>query len=719
MISTAGALPAGPQSAPAPRGPELLPPLREDLVLLPGPSAPDGAPTWSLHDPARHRFMRIGWMEFEILSRWGLGTRERVAAAVAAETTLRATPNDVVAVLGFAARAGLLLPLGEAGAARLLAEASGHRLSATRWLLKNYLFLRLRLVNPDRFLDGLLPLVGWVMTPGFALVLGGLALLGFYMIGRQWEAFAHSFLHLFSFEGAIQVGIALSVAKIVHELGHGLAAKRFGCRVPGMGVALLVLWPVLWTDTTDAWRLVDRRQRLAIDAAGMTAEILLAVIAALLWCVLPDGPTRTGAFLLCSSTWLLTVAVNLNPMMRFDGYFLLSDLLDIPNLQDRTFALVRWWLRRSLFGLADPPPERFPLGRQRFLIAYGLATLIYRFGLFLGIALLVYHLTFKALGVFLMALELWWFIARPIVNELVAWKKLAPRLGWNRHTTATASLLLLGLIALAVPWRSHVAAPALLRAERQMTLYTAEPGELRHVTAEGTAVAAGDELFVLGTPKLSYDWLSTSALMRGLRAKLTGQSFDADEASSIAAARQQLDSATAKLRVIEAQAAKLAVRASFAGVLIDVPPVLQPGLSMRRREPLGTLIDPTRQIVEAYVEEGDLARVRPGADAAFFPETGDAPVKLVVAEIDAVAARELETPDLASIHGGGVAVRKDLQSRLVPEIAVYRIVLTPAAPLADFTRRLRGTVVIAGDRVSLLERLYRQSAALLIRETGF
>ena len=198
-------------------------------------------------------------------------------------------------------------------------------------------------------------------------------------------------------------------------MGHGLMTKRFGCRVPAMGVALLVMWPVLWTDTNDAWRLTDRRKRLAIDAAGMLAEITLAVVASLAWSVLPDGPVRTGAFLLSSSTWVLTVLVNVNPLMRFDGYFLLSDLIDVPNLQERGFAIGRWWLRERLFGLRAPVPEQFPLPKQRILTAYSLSALIYRFSLFLGIAIVVYHMAFKALGLFLFGVEIWWFIARPIL----------------------------------------------------------------------------------------------------------------------------------------------------------------------------------------------------------------------------------------------------------------------------------------------------------------
>ena len=129
----------------------------------------------------------------------------------------------------------------------------------------------------------------------------------------------------------LTVRLALCVGKAVHEHGHGLAA-----RLPGAGDgSRLVLAPVLWIGIAGAWKLVRRRDRLLIDASGMLAEISLASPAALLWCVLGDGPLRNACFTLSRSTWLLTLAVNLSPLIRFDGYYILSDSLGFPNLLDR------------------------------------------------------------------------------------------------------------------------------------------------------------------------------------------------------------------------------------------------------------------------------------------------------------------------------------------------------------------------------------------------
>jgi putative peptide zinc metalloprotease protein len=697
-----------------------LPPLREDLRLLPGAPGLNGSPTWTIHDPARHRFLRIGWLEFEILARWGLGRADHVAQAITAETTIRARAEDVLEVLRFVQRAGLIVPQGEGGIARLVAERDGQRLSAHRWLLKNYLFLKLRLVNPDRLLDRLMPYLSfWLFTRGFLVALAGAAALGIYLISQQWADYTHSLLHLFSLQGAFMVGCALTASKIIHECGHALMAKRFGCRVPAVGVAFLVLWPVLWTDTTDAWRLTDRRQRLAIDSAGMLAEVTLAVIASLLWTVLPDGGLRTGVFLLSSSTWVLTVLVNINPLMRFDGYFLLSDWIDVPNMQERGFALGRWWLRERLFGIGDPPPEHLPPERRHILITYALSTLTYRFFLFLGIALVVYHMTFKALGLFLMGVEIWWFILRPILNELRVWGGKLGGARLNRRSALSFLVLAGAILGFVLPWRASVTAPALLRDERQVVLYTAEPGELALVAHNGERVRAGDPIFRLASPEVAFHKDAAEAQLAGVDARMKGEAFDPDQATEIEAGWQELEGAVADVQQVEAQEADLTVRAPFAGTVTDVPPALRIGEWLPRREPLGMLVDPSSQIVEAYVDEADLARLHAGAKARFVPENDEAPVDLVLVSLGTAPVRVLDTLDLASVNGGGVAVRKDANGKLVPDSAIYRAMLRPAKPLGGLALRLRGGVVIEANRTSLVERVYRRAVALVIREMGF
>lgn len=695
-----------------------LPPLREDIRLMPGPALSSGAPTWTLYDPALHRYLRVGRLEFEILVRWGLGRPAAIAQAIRSATTLAASEDDVLDVLRFAQRGRLLQAVGPAAAKMLAAEANARRMSPAMWLLKNYLFIRVRLIDPDRLLGHAAEMLRFVFTPAFPVVLSCLALLGFYLIGRQWSTYTHAFLPLFSLEGAAEVGAAMVFVKAIHEFGHGLMAKHLGCRVPGMGVALLVLWPMAWTDVTDSWHLTKRHQRLMVDAAGVMAELVVAVLASLAWSVLPDGPARQAAFLLSGSTWLITLAVNVNPLMRFDGYFLLSDWLEEPNLQERSFALARWRLRDVLFGFGDTPPEVLPPARRHLLIGYALACWIYRFGLFMGIAVLVYHLAFKLLGIFLMMVEVGWFIARPIIAELAAWPKRLHKGGMNRRTGVTLALLALFVAAMVLPWRGSVFAPGELRAERQIAVLTGQSGRLAVAATDGATVAAGQALFVLENPDTDHAAASALAEIAGLKARLAGQAFDAAAARDLPLTWQELDSAYAQLREAEAQKGHMTVRAPFAGRLVDVPRDLAPGIWLPKREQLGILVDPSAMIVQALVNESDIARIRVGDTARFSPEDGEAPLPLRVTEISPGATPQLDTPELASVYGGGVAARREPDGALKPQAAVYRVALSlPDGVPSSFGIR-RGTVRIAAEPMSLAERIWRRAAAVVMREAG-
>lgn len=707
-----------------------LPPLREELGLYPGPTAQDGSPTWTLHDPGTQRFYRLGWIEFAMLAHWHLGDGTAVAAAVAARAPVTLTLQQVATFLQFLQRHHLLQPSpGAESVQRFLQEECAGRLSWPMWLLKNYLFIRIPLVRPDAWLSATLPWVGWLYSPWFTALTVLAAVLGGALVLRQWDHFAHTFLHFFSWEGAALMALALTAAKVLHELGHAWTARRYGCRVPTMGVALMVLWPVLYTDTSEAWKLAQRRARLAIAAAGLAAELTLAAWALLVWNFLPDGPARSVAFLLASATWITALTINLSPFMRFDGYYLLADLWEVPNLQDRAFTLARWWVRETLFGFGEPPPEVWPAEMRRRLLLYAIGTWFYRLVLFLGIGLLVYHLTFKLLGVFLLAVEIGWFILRPLAQELAGWYARRQRLALNRHSAVTGLVLLAGLVLVLVPWQSGIMAPALWRAERQSLLYT--PVAARVVAIRvvvGQAVVAGQELLILESPDIAYDLGRVERHMDVLRGQAAFQSADRDLLDRRRIAWQEMIQAGAEAQGLRQEQARLVVRAPFAGTVVERADPLATGEWVKANEPLLLLVDrASGPHFEAYVAEHDLERLDIGRAARFIPEAPEAPViPLQVTAIERAATRELAEPDLASIHGGTVAVRATPRSSgragdtvLIPETPVYRILLQATTATDAPSRMQRGWVRINGERVSLLARVGRVVLSVLLRESGF
>ncbi|MBF0294571.1 MAG: HlyD family efflux transporter periplasmic adaptor subunit [Magnetococcales bacterium] len=703
-----------------------LPPLREELTLHPGPRGDGGFPTWTLHDPAAGRFFRLGWPEFEILARWELESAQAIADAIDRETTLRVTPDDVAALRDHLQRNHLLRPQNESDRQRFLDLQKRARPQLAKWMLHNYLFLRIPLWHPDRFLQRLLPRMPWLFTHGFAWVVLTLTVLGLGLVIRQWEAFQATFLHFFDPVGMVAWGGALLTGKGLHELGHALTARHFGCRVPSMGVALLVLWPVFYTETSEAWKLASRRERLAVGGAGMAAELILAGLAACLWGFLEDGPMRSAAFLLASSTWIVTLTVNLNPLMRFDGYFLLADALDLPNLQERAFAMGRWKLREWLFGWDHPPPEPHPPGRAAFLIGFAWAVWCYRFFLFAGIALLVYHFFFKLLGLFLFLVEIGWFILRPVGREIMAWHRLRKGLRCNRNLVITLSAGMALLVWSLTPVRfPGVAAPAILQAGAHTVIHAPTAALVtRFPVRIGQQVTQGEPLIEFDDPELRYRMESVTRTITLLRWELEALGVEAPEPGknrerAPAVVEQELTSALAEQRFIAGELEKLRVLAPFAGTVAERGEGIEAGDRVASGEALLTLIDPRTPLIKGYVAGRDLPAIIPGMTAIFHPDDpAAAPLHGRVLRKDPAPMRTLPDPELDSRHGGGVPVRGERMEKRPVEGSFHRVDLTPDSQVAA-GQVIRGVMTFPSNPERPLLRLWNTLLDIFHREGGF
>lgn len=696
------------------------PVLREDLALYPGPRAPGGAPTWTLHDPAAHKYYRLGWLEFECLQHWTLADPERIAEAIEQATPLHVETAEIEAFADFLDIHQLAKPRGAEASKRLAQQKKASETGFWLWLLHNYLFMRIPLLRPDAFLKRTLALVNWMFQRRFVVFLLIIALLAGYLVAQQWSTFSHSFLYVLTPEGMLTTAVMLSLAKVVHELGHAFAASHFGCRVPTMGFALMLGFPVLWTDVTDAWRLPDRHQRLLIDGAGMLAELALAAFATLLWTVLPDGALRSGVYVLSSTTWLITLAINLNPFMRFDGYYLFADYLDIANLQDRSFALARWHLRESLFRFNLSPPEVWPKNRRRLLIVYAYATWIYRLLLFTGIAWAVYHFFFKALGLGLFAVEIIWFILRPMIKEIIAWRKLFSTYSLPLRPCPAWLLLLIVLAVLFIPWQAHLLVPGLLRTEAEFTLYSTEPAQVKRVLIhEGEAVEAGQVLVELTSPDLDFRIAGAERHWAELTQQLEAQSLELALARHNPMDMEALQSTLAQLEGLRAAHEQLTLRATFNGRVRDLAETLRPGEWLAKDEALGAVVSTTMQVI-AYAEEADLERLQPGAKGRFYPDGGDFPeFPVQVISIDRTGSRQLALAELSSRYGGAIAVREDGQHRLIPEQGVYRLLLKTDNASSTLPITVRGRLALNTPPESLAGRVMRSAVAIVIRESGW
>jgi putative peptide zinc metalloprotease protein len=703
-----------------------LPRLREDLALLPGPALPDGQPSWTLHDPARNLFFRIDWPSFEILRRWSLNDPPAIAADIGRATTLQLDATDVVQIGQFLQQNQLTQPDGANSARQMAERLQQLQGSPLKWLLHHYLFFRLPLVRPDAWLGRWQGVAGRFASPGFLWLTSAALLGGLVQVARQWDVFAASLVDTFNLDGLAAYGLALFVVKLLHELGHAFTAKRMGCRVPTMGLAFLVLWPVAYTDTNDTWRLTNRLDRLRVAAAGIATELVVAAWATLAWALLPDGALRSAAFVLATTSWVATVAINASPFMRFDGYFILADALDMPNLHERAFALARWKLREWLFGLNEPPPEHFSRNKTRHLIAFAWVTWIYRLVLFLGIAVLVYHLFFKLLGVALFVVEILWFVLMPLHKEWKAWTARAAAIRRSPRARLTAGALLALCLVSVVPWPTRVQASGLLRPADTWPIHAPSAARVDALPwKSGDHVAAGQPLVQLHLPELQMRQQALTARIERLRWQAGAAGFDAESRQQWQATQEALATAESEQAALQIEMAQHAPVAPWAGTLYDVDPDLHTGQWLTRQEKIGVLVrDGTPWLVETWLDEGAVARVQTGDGALFLNDAATGPaLRLRVQSVDRDATRVLPRSELAAHLGGHVLVRQQDQS-LVPERAVYRVQLAvdpeDHAALARLQQHSwRGHLSIHGQWKAPAGDYLRQAAAVLVREAGF
>lgn len=700
-----------------------LVPLREELVFYPGGRSRTGSPVWTMHDPLVNQFFHLGWLEHEILSRWSDGTPEQIAAAVEQTTTLRCGTQQVMELAQFLASNHLLQLSPEKTVEFALNRKRKLKQHWLLWLAKNYLFVRMPLVRPEPFLRRTLPYVQWLFGPVVVVCCIFLCVLGLVLVSRQFDAFINTFDYFFSLRGLLIYLLVLAVVKVMHELAHAYVSTKHGCRVSSMGIALLVLWPVLYTDTTESWKLQNRHQRMQIAAAGVLSEVFLAGFSLVVWSVSGEGMVRSAAFVLSTLTLATTLLINGNPMMRFDGYYLMSDWLNMPNLHMRSMALARWWLRKTLFGWADPPPEQLPRNLTRFLIVFAFCTMIYRFFLFLGIAFLVYYFFFKALGIILFVVEIAYFIGLPIFNEIKVWFQRRREMRLNWQTCLTLLFLLLGLGVLFVPWGTTITETATLRPKRQTVLTVPLPGRLQRVEVEvGDEVDTGELLFLLESLELQHELTSNQIRESTLQWHLHRVLDDPAMLSDRLVDQSRLVEVQASIRRQQDEYDRLRVLAPFRGRIAQLATELRKGTALPQDFELAVLVDWSEVLIETYLREEDLGRITLGDTAWFFPEDPALPgLRTEVAQVFLSSQKAMDNLHVASTFGGSHPAMTNSEGDILAVEAIYKVTLAPRDELPpDWpVRVVRGRAVLGSTARSPAQRLMQRLHSTFIREGNF
>jgi len=693
------------------------PTLRQELDLLSGPTQPNAHPSWIVHDPVRHQLHRIDWQGFEIISRWDLQNVDAIVAAVNRDTPLNIDADDVDQVLKFLQDQELLNQPDAEAAAKMAEGLQAKKSSWWKWLVHHYLFFRVPLVRPDAWLERWSKVGDVFFSKIFGYVTLVILVLGVFQVSRQWDQFKSALVDTFSLQGLAAYGVALIGVKLLHELGHGFMAKKQGCRVPVMGVAFLVLFPMAYTDTNEAWLVKDRWKRFLISTAGIRVELMIAAWATFLWAVFPDGPIRSALFFLAAVSWILSVALNASPFMRFDGYFILSDMLDFPNLHQRSFAIARWKIREWLFALGEPAPESFEPTKVRALVIFAFATWLYRLILFIGIALLIYYMFTKMLGILLFVIEIYWFILSPVQKELKQWWERRQAIKQSARARLVGFLCLIFAGLFVVPLPTRVTTAGVFQPAEVWSITAPGPAQLASLhTKDGALVQEGQPLLVLEPPDVMTDVDITSARMARLQWQAQTASLTGLASQPMTLSDRQFRGALAESAQAQENLRRYRPTAPFTGIYRQANPDTLPGQWIAKDEVIGHLIGPEPWEIVAWVDETERKRLAMGDEAIFYASPLSQPITVRVSGIDADATRELPDGMLSAPFGGPILVREQ-KGAWIPERAIYKVKFLPeegqALPTAQI---LRGDLSIKADWASIGGRYLRSAIATLVRE---
>jgi putative peptide zinc metalloprotease protein len=544
---------------------------------------------WAVKDPVALKYFHLGEEEYTVLQLLDGQTsleelKRRCDAAFAPQ---RRTVEQIQGFLATLHRFGLVQADAPGQGAQLLERHGDKRRRERFESLIGVLAIRFPGVNPRGLLDVLRPLFGWIFSPiavALSCLLGVAALTLVAVNFAEVEARLPEFEAIVGASNLPWLAVSLAGIKILHELGHGLACRRFGGDCHEMGVMLLVFTPCLYCNVSDSWMMPSKRQRMAIAAAGMYVELILASICTFLWWFSQPGLFHS----LCLNTVLIcslgTVLLNGNPLLRYDGYFILSDLVEVPNLRAQASAALRRVLAHYCLGL-QLPTERLSVTRgQGWLVLYAVAAGIYRVVVVvlvlwvLDAILRPLHLEVLVLPVAVVASGgLIW----PMIDTALRWTRNPARRSVAPARVALVGLLLLGMIAglVFIPLPMRVAAPLVLEYRDAERVYVTVAGTLESFTAAGQQVRAGQTLAQLKNPTVELDVVKLTAdrdrqrlLLKNLEARRLQGS---DEGTELPATRATLVDIERRLEQVTRDAERLTLVSPIAGTVLP-PPNLPP-----------------------------------------------------------------------------------------------------------------------------------------------
>jgi len=519
------------------------------------------------------------------------------------------------------------------------------------------LALRIPLVDPERWLERWLPWYRWMFGPAGALLWLAVVGAGIVLATAHWRELSENLSdRVLAPHNLLLLALTFPVVKLLHELGHACATRAWGGEVHEMGVMLLVLMPIPYVDASAASAFRETRRRVVVGAAGMMVETFIAALALFVWLQAEPGIVRAILYDVMLIAGVSTVLFNGNPLLRFDGYFILADLLQMPNMRQRGSQYLTHLVESRAFGVRSSEFDAGPRERS-WLAAFTVLSFLYRMLIMVAIALFVASEYFF-LGVLLGIWVIVGSIAIPLYKGL-AYVATSPKLQRRRNralTVTAAALLSAGLLLFALPLPLWTSAQGVTWAPEDAVIHAATDGFVRRVAAApGAVVRRGRPLIETEDPQLPPRIRALEAQLRLLDVR--AQAELAVDRVRREITHEEMKTVRAELAVARERAAELTIVSPADGVFVLDGAQDLPERFVRKGQLIGFVVSPVTATVRVLVSQDDVDLVRARTDrvevklASHLGETLDARLRR---EVPAASAR-LPNPALSTQGGGLVA----------------------------------------------------------------
>ncbi|EAQ02910.1 peptidase, M50 family protein [Pseudooceanicola batsensis HTCC2597] len=617
-----------------------------------------GQPWYVLHDHGAGRIHRFTPGAYMVIGQFdGTRTVDAIWKTLADSYDADApSQDDVIQLLSTLHQQDLIQYEGAPDVAELLERYNKQSRQIIKQNLTNPVSIRVPLWDPNAFLDRTLPAVGWMLGWfGFALwalvvVAGGAT--AFLNWGRLTENFADRIL---ATENLLITLVTYPLLKALHELAHGYLAKRRGAEIREMGIMFLVFFPVPYVDASAAAAFRNKWHRAAVSAGGIIVETFAAAVAVMIWANAETGLVSALAFNVVMVGGLSTLVVNGNPLLKFDGYYIFSDIIEIPNLSDRATKFYGHLIQRYVFGARQIRERTATFGERVWFLLYAPSAFVYRMSVMIGIAMLVASKYF-IIGVAIALWSVFNAIVKPAfkhIRHVLTSPKLRKVRGRAKAWTfGTVAAVVAAIALIPLPLRTDTEGVVWLPDDAHVRAETS--GFVRAVTArQGAEVAPAAPLLELAEPTLESRIEGMEARVREMNMRVIAA--EVQDRRTLDVARLELAEAQAELDRERKRRQDLELRAPRAGRFETVmPPDDLPGRFLQEGDLVGYVLPGRATRVRVVVPQDDIALVRAHVEKVELVMAGAAEDRHESRILRAVPSglNQLPSPALGQAGGG-------------------------------------------------------------------